>query len=420
MALNRIRGSGSGKWAKMLVVLGSATALTTAVPGAAEAAAACSNAAAQRSGVPDSAARFASAIGDLGAWGIKAPYAGSFAGIEVDEKAQRVTVYAKDVDRAREMVAAARRRVDARVRKQVKVEFRRSKYSRAELESARDRFWTSVPQLKQAGTEVYGVAVKPNGLTVDVADPAKARSLMQTRGFTEAAAPGVDVTFRLGERSKDAPPAKSRPGSGSVGVLSRYDDYPPFAAGIYLQHPALGFCSSGFSIAQSGVTYLMTAGHCFNPGTQVSTGGGSPIGPVVSHNPLTDAASIATSTWSGVFYFGENWTHFRDSLWSYNGERVCHSGYISDQICLTVVDEEYWWIGDNGYQRMGVRARSDPGCGPGSYEGDSGGPVWSWRTDWGLHSRGMVSSGGFGSDYINFTETNRLLEQWPGTRILTS
>ncbi|MFG2000351.1 hypothetical protein ACGFNU_14475 [Spirillospora sp. NPDC048911] len=414
MALKRFRGGGSGRWSRLLVVVASTAALTTVLSGTADAAAAaCAKAAGQGDGAPDSAARFASAIGDLAQWGTKAPYAGAFASIKVDEKAQRVTVFAKDVDRARTVVAAARGRVDSRVRKQVKVEVHQSKYSRAELETARERFFKSVPQLKQAGTEVYGVSIKPDGLAVDVPDPAKATSLMQTRAFT-GAAPGVDVSFRRGERSKDAPVAKE-----TVGVLSRADDYPPFASGTYMGHPLLGNCSTAYSIAQSNVTYLMTAGHCFNPGTQISTAGGSPVGRVVSHDTLTDAASIATNTWSGVFYFGENWTHFRDSLWSYDNERVCHSGYISDQICLTVVDEEYWWIGDNGYQRMGVRALADPGCGPGSYEGDSGGPVWSWRGDWGLHSRGLVSSGGFASNYINFTETNRLLERWPGTRLLT-
>lgn len=45
--------------------------------------------------------------------------------------------------------------------------------------------------------------------------------------------------------------------------------------------------------------------------------------------------------------------------------------------------------------------------------------MWSWNPDGGLDSRGIVSSGGFASRYINFTETNRLLEQWPGTRIIT-
>ncbi|HEV2783834.1 MAG TPA: hypothetical protein VGX25_30990 [Actinophytocola sp.] len=91
-------------------------------------------------------------------------------------------------------------------------------------------------------------------------------------------------------------------------LAGRLDDTAPWFAGGRITAPGFGQCSTGFGIVDAGTRtreYMLTALHCFAPGTQVRNGDGTRIlGPVVNTRPLQDSelisvAQAGTSTFTG-------------------------------------------------------------------------------------------------------------------------
>ncbi len=67
-----------------------------------------------------------------------------------------------------------------------------------------------------------------------------------------------------------------------VRLLGRNDDTPPFWGGAMVQDdPLVSRCSTGFSVTRGGVSYILTAGHCWTLNRRIET----PPGTVRRHRP---------------------------------------------------------------------------------------------------------------------------------------
>lgn len=242
-----------------------------------------------------------------------------------------------------------------------------------------------------------------NGLVATVNEPAKAQAAM-AGGNAIGAMAESDLDLQRGQRATKT---------------SRYFDTEPFAGGIALSRNASGghWCTSAFAIRQGNAEFLMTAEHCYQVGAPVHQGGGYHLDNVVSVHPNFDAASIRTDTWSGVYVLNEDiWNNYRSAQWTRNGMNICQSGYTSNQICdLTVTADNTTWNYGDGIIRHGAIACRPSG--PGARGGDSGGPVYSFRSDGLLDSRGIVS--GTAGNCLYFTHTNNLLSAW-NVELITS
>lgn len=347
---------------------------------------------------PD-AGYLASAIKDLS---LEKEFADSVTEVRVNPQTKRVVVFAPDVTLAGEVVEIAK----ARSGKDVGVDVRNAKYRLSELESARAEVWKNAKSLAANGIQLSGIGIDPegDGLTVVVADPAKARQA--GAALTAGSLSSTDIEFVQGVAPQQT---------------SREFDTPPYAGGISLRYGGNPghWCTSAFGVRQGASEFLITAQHCFNVGRDIYQGGGVLIGHVISENGLLDAASIRTDTWSGVYTYNDQWKNYRNSEWSFNGMNLCQSGYISNQVCdYTVTNSSYeWTYPEETILRRGVVACRPATNLPGSQHGDSGGPVYSFRADGYLDSRGIVS--GRMGHCLLFTETRALLNAW-GVDLLTS
>lgn len=346
--------------------------------------------------VTSDAAYLASAMKDVT---FQSEFADAVTRVRVDEAAQRITVYAPDTAFASKAVEIAK----AKSGKDVGVDYRKSKYRLSELEAARDEVLRDAKSLAANGVELAGVGLdrEGNGIVLRVNDPVKARQAAAVSSSAGLAS-SVDVEFVQGTRPQ---------------TTSREFDTPPYAGGIWLGRGGRHHCTSAFGIRQGTSEFLITAEHCFDVGNDVYQAGGVLIGNVISEHVLYDAASIRTDTWSGVYTYNDQYKNYRSSAWSRNGMNICQSGYYTNQACdYVVTDEDERWQDNTGNYRYGVIACRTSG-GPGAIGGDSGGPVYSFRADNYLDSRGIVS--GTSGNCMYFTETNQLLRAW-GVELLVS
>ncbi|MFS8103808.1 S1 family peptidase [Lentzea alba] len=350
--------------------------------------------------VTSDAGYLASAIKELT---IDGEFADAVTRIRVDEKGRLVTVHAPDTDLAAKAVEAAK----AKSGKDVGVDFHKSKYRLSELEAARDKVVSEAKSFEAGGVELTGVSIDAdgNGITLKVNDLVKAKQSVAMSSSIGAVS-SADVEFVQRARLK---------------ALSRDFDTPPYAGGISLRPGGDNrhWCTSGFGIRQGTSEFLITADHCFNVGKDIYQGGGVLVGHVVSEHTLYDMESIRTDTWSGVYTFNDQWKNYRNSEWSLNGMNVCQSGYYTNQACdYVVVEELASWLDNTGNWRYGVQVCRTSGL-AGGIGGDSGGPVYSFRADGYLDSRGIVSAEGDAPHCMHFTETKQLLRAW-NVELLTS
>lgn len=347
----------------------------------------------------------ASALAVLG----KSQYADAYYGMTLEDQTT-LTLYMSDTNRGSAMLNAARKRAGLSAT-DVKVAVQDVLFTRAELRGTREALWLAAQGwLEGFGVEIYGIAVDADGggLTVDTNDPVRAQALIDAA--ITGLPGGKNIAFQQG-----AP----------VEPMTRYDDYPPYAGGVYLGPSG---CTSGFGMRTStGAEAMVTAFHCFPANATVRDGGGTIMGTINSTFPYRDAEYFRTDTWAGVFTINESYTRYKNWDYNYNGQSVCQSGYPSNQICGLVVnndDYEYRLATHAGTITVrGVRARKCAGC-VAVRKGDSGGPVWV-PVSGGVQSRGIVSGGQVslggspqGFESILFTETGWILQGFNGSLLI--
>jgi hypothetical protein len=350
----------------------------------------------------------AAAIGGLGL----TRFSDTFAGLRVDGKAGRLTVYVTQPIRGKELVATGRAVLPGAIRSSVQVALVRAPHTRKELIAATAEVWRQAQGWLTDGVQVHSIAVRNDGtgLTVRVNDRLRATSAAARSTARSLAA--VDLAFETGS---------------PVTNVSRTNDSPPYWGGT----PIKGDwdwsyrCTSAFGMQAGSYEYLMTADHCFDLGDNVEDPNADDIGYTRIRNFLDDATGIRGNI-GGAAFLSNTYTDTYDrAAWSWTGQSVCQSGFTSapNAICAIQVLADYIeWNSGDGIHR-GVYGRLCDGC-IAVRPGDSGGPVWIYGADGALESRGINSAGseevGNGYEYIYWTETPRILSDFGGRIITTS
>lgn len=217
---------------------------------------------------------------------------------------------------------------------------------------------------------------------------------------------------------------------------SRIGDTPPFNGGDAIvsatQHD--DGCTTGFGIVIGGVDRLLTAGHCYLPGTSVinarSLGGNAISGSGASLGKVTESgwetghldSEVISGPGSDLIWTGPIGNPQRATVsgvgtWAV-GDQVCSSGAYGGEICgLTVTHVNYCMLlnADLPNIRLDLRLVSHITQVQGSREfvrGDSGGPVFRFSGS-ALEAVGTVSgfnSSGNGVSW--FTGINAILGRW--------
>ena len=204
------------------------------------------------------------------------------------------------------------------------------------------------------------------------------------------------------------------PGVTSTGD-GRDNDTSPFYGGAQISAPA-GSCSTGFSWRNSGASMMLTAGHCTPSGGDISTpseyiGYVSPgsrenwnkgtgtvylSGQSTYRGDLALAAAASGKATSPLIYRGgpgSYSTAYVGEMWSRrpaSGDKYCNGGYKTGEKCnWTVYATGYTFKHSDGeVARNVVRSfwRNDGVCAVG---GDSGGPVYTVRSDGKVAAKGI-------------------------------
>jgi hypothetical protein len=243
-----------------------------------------------------------------------------------------------------------------------------------ELEVRRDRVSQLMPELKAAGLDLLEWGPDETHGTVWVSlrkyTPDKAAKVRQLLGD--------DVIVEQAQAT-----------GGADDLLSRTDDWAPYAAGIFLYPPpavsSYPQCTSGMPIVINGSRYLVTAGHCHDPalgGTfpQDVYNGGVKIGRAnwadFSQNGVD--AAIITAPAGFYLYTGPSTMVSVGSVpWnSAVGQTVCAGGAFSGEKCaLPVIKVDYCSSYYPNRITCGVSTAGAPGAEAAGH-GDSGGPMY--------------------------------------------
>lgn len=213
-------------------------------------------------------------------------------------------------------------------------------------------------------------------------------------------------------------------GTAGTAVSGRQSDSPAFYGGGRIRNSAnSSFCTSGFAVKKSGVTYMVTDGHCFPLNTTVYNGNKSyTFGKVAYLNNGSnslDTALISGSTYSARIFTGSNT--------SSSSIPVKSLGY-SCGYCYVYVD------GSVTGQALGKITTSDPSfgscyiidshyvCGqvkvtPGSVcaHGDSGGPIFGNNGSGGATAVGVLEALFTSENSCSYTILGKVLGYWGAT-----
>jgi len=271
------------------------------------------------------------------------------------------------------------------------VEVRASRYPARALEAARERLYASAASLPFA-VHSWAVPADGSGLQLGVSDPATA-----ARSLTSATASGRSALDTAGVHIGLTAAA---PNGGGT----RADDPPPIYGGslanIYNSSGGLkGSCTSGIPARERLGTrrFSIFSAHCAVVGDTVKSGAGRYWGRVTNRSPQYDAALIEVGNLPYI-WDGPNTNSFLQRLHntssSWNGDWVCHDGYVSGVVCsIKVVNDNVSWTipqlpgvlitGVEGTQTTGLRAMR---C------GDSGGVVFAIAETSTRQLRGVAST----------------------------
>ncbi|MFK4084758.1 hypothetical protein ACI2LF_11650 [Kribbella sp. NPDC020789] len=192
---------------------------------------------------------------------------------------------------------------------------------------------------------------------------------------------------------------------------SRNDDWSPWIGGARLWNQSAGaICTTGFGVKDAqGRPYILTAGHCGQPGQQFADGQGEYIGNMTAKNADHDVALIPTNAVDFQLYVGNSTDNLVQNVpyWGhvYVGQFLCQSGQTSaaelgGPVCNIKV---LFFYNDREDLVEGEQMDGQPAA----RGGDSGGPVYS-RGDAGLIANGTTTrTAGARIGFQDFATANR-------------
>lgn len=256
----------------------------------------------------------------------------------------------------------------AAAEKRAPVEIERAAYSNAELRAAAE----AIEARKAPTSPVHAVKIPADGsgLVLGTTEAAATRALTAL----------VDVPVRTVIEEPLAP-------------VSRQNDSPPWKGGatIVLGNAA---CTSGFSVRNgNNDRFLLTAGHCGNPGTRVTDPTGEYIGTVGAKHADHDLLLIPAGNVTAQQYVGggDSNTTVPVRGWGdvFTGEILCQSGVTSARetggpVCNIKV---LFFYADREDLVEGEQMDGRPAARP----GDSGGPVYGPSSAGGVIAKGTVT-----------------------------
>jgi len=271
----------------------------------------------------------------------------------------------------------------AKAERQAPVAIERARYSNAELRAAADVLDA------RRGKEVHAVKIPADGsgLVLGTTAAAATRSLSSL----------VDVPVRtvVEEPLVD---------------VSRQNDSPPWKGGatIVLGNAA---CTSGFAVRNgANQRFILTAGHCGNPGVRVTDPTGEFIGNAGSKHGDHDIMLIPTGNVVNQQYVGGGNSNSVEIVrgWGdvYTGEILCQSGVTSaretgNPVCNIKV---LFFYADREDLVEGEQLNGQPAARP----GDSGGPVYGPAAGGGVIAKGTVTrTAGARIGFQDFRTANR-------------
>ena len=271
----------------------------------------------------------------------------------------------------------------ASAEKHVPVEIERAAYSNAELRAAAE----VIEARKSATVHAVKIPADGSGLVLGTTDATATRALTTL----------VDVPVRTVVEEPLAP-------------VSRQNDSPPWKGGatIVLGNAA---CTSGFAVRNgNNDRFLLTAGHCGNPGTRVTDPTGEYIGTVGAKHGDHDILLIPTGNVTAQQYVGggDSNTTVPVRGWGdvFTGEILCQSGVTSARetggpVCNIRV---LFFYADREDLVEGEQMDGRPAARP----GDSGGPVYGPSSAGGVIAKGTVTrTAGARIGFQDFRTANR-------------
>jgi hypothetical protein len=249
------------------------------------------------------------------------------------------------------------------------VRFLSAAYSERELLAETARL-AADPRVLSVGPEADG-----SGLTITVTEAGRQAIRSRTGAFGASAIP-------LFVRTESAPEP-----------LSRQNDFSPYVGGA--RYTTTGGCSTGFAISLSGVSHILSAGHCGSNGQVAIDGGGNPVtdrmGTIFNDNNARDTLMINTRSFGHIYvgpFNGSATLDVSGAQSDFVGNLVCTSGARTGEHCgLRVTNVN---TSDSGFSPLTRAIHPTGGCA--AARGDSGGPVVVSSPS-GLLARGTISTG---------------------------
>lgn len=318
-----------------------------------------------------------------------------YSGVELDANTRAVNLYLTDLGRVKTFLDAAKKTGHSANLDLVRV--RSAKYSRKDLNTARDRVEAN---LTTSPVTIDNAIVPANGsgLILGVEQPT-AVATADISALSDTA--GVEVRVTQGRTLTGA---------------DRYNDSPPYAAGSFIVDNGYA-CTTGIPVKNNnGQQFIVTASHCGHTGTHWVTGGNREVGHVVRYDERSDAALIATESAAYLWETNRHGNEFRDRFYgtalTYKGDIVHHNGFPSRTVYSIKVDDvdvlsfqvrgprygdTFSATGIIGHQTTGGQAVQG---------GDSGGLVFAIKADTKREVRGIVSASvdGTNGNSVFFTE----------------
>jgi hypothetical protein len=307
-----------------------------------------------------------------------------YAGVRVDVTSRSVTVYWKGRPPAE--VAAVLTAIRAGG---TPVKVLGAPYSKAELDARVDLITRDAATT--GGSRLLTVARRPDGSGIDV-EVAAGRP----------AAPGSDLPHL--QQAVHAGGVSVTETTRTVAYTRESDGRPYFGGALMKRRPDNKLCTTGFATRKpsTGETFLMTAAHCGEWGTEFTTGAGSLIGKITARAPQRDAAFIKAES-SGrvydgppVYQNGQFSKPVRGAAHSVVGDFVCLSGALTGAVCWVQVVNTA--VTDCSRPELGcVRTIGATSVlNPAQFiagQGDSGGPVFALTdNDTAEIARGIIHS----------------------------